>query len=85
MKPAPHVRWTVELRGLTVLDTRQDLAFSIPYPHAALWSLLALGRAQPMRARELMALLMNVPSERAEREVQSTLAAWQADGLLIPE
>lgn len=85
MKPSPDISWVVEKRGVTLMNRRARVSFSIPYPAAGLWALLANGNYSLTGARDLMAILMSVSAPEAEQEVLRILAGWRDAGLLQDE
>lgn len=82
MRPSSGLSWFVETRGVT-LWSRSGTRLSIPYPHAGLWALVANGNYNKVFAAELMSVLMSAGKQEAEREVETTLAAWKEAGLVI--
>lgn len=85
LKPAADIAWAVELRGVTLFSRRRNIYWSIPYPYAGLWAMLADGTYSLERARDLMALLTADGDEAAEHRVVSVVAAWRREGLLDVE
>jgi hypothetical protein len=82
VRPSSHVSWFVEKRGVTLNTRDGTVCRSVPYPHAALWALIADGNYSPTYAVELMSVLMSVDREKAKREVDETITAWMGEGLV---
>ena len=85
LRPAEHICWVVETRGVTLVSRDGAAPLSIPYPHAALWGVIADGHYTPQSARAMMALLCRTDEAYAEREIARVLAGWQDMGLVIRE
>jgi hypothetical protein len=85
VRPSNRILWFVETRGVTIGSRDKSLSFSIPYPYAGLWALIANGNYHKECAVELMSHLMSTDRNKAEREVEETLVDWMQTGLLSKE
>ena len=82
MKPAAGLSWVVEDFGVTLFCREKGLHFSIPYPMAGLWSLVANGNYDRETARDLIALLRSVDPTESDDAVRAALTSWRGMGLL---
>jgi hypothetical protein len=85
MKPSPSILWTVEDRGVTVMDLDGTPRLCIPYPWAALWALVSNGNYDPGYAMDLLTILMPLSPEEAQGVVADVLRTWQELELLSRE
>jgi hypothetical protein len=81
---APHVKWAVERRGLTLVDAERGAFFCLCYPCAALWDLLTRGyRFED--AVSLTAQVAGMSVEATHKHVARLVEDWIALGLFLPE
>ena len=76
LETSPGIGWIVERHGVTVVRRNEGAFLSIPYPHAALWAIVADGTYTLERGRELMAAITGKGDRQAEHEVTKTITAW---------
>ena len=83
--PAQGISWFIEIRGATLGSQDGGIRLSIPYPHAALWAIIANGNYGQRLAVELMQALLCTDKDTARREVEKSLDAWLQMGIISRE
>lgn len=81
---APQLKWSVERRGLTLVDSQRGAFFCLSYPCAALWDLLARGYRIDEAVR-LTAFVAGTSVDLAQSRVTRAFEDWIALGLFLPE
>jgi hypothetical protein len=76
---APNVVWSIERRGIRLLNTGSRASQMIPYPQAAIWELVC--RHVPI-VPEKMAAIAGIPPADVERLVSESVEQWLRDGFL---
>jgi hypothetical protein len=79
---APNVVWSIERRGVRLLNTASRASQMISYPQAAIWDLVC--RNVP-RIPEKMAAIAGLPPAEADSLVSEALEQWVRDGFLEEE
>ncbi len=82
MRPAQGISWFVETRGATLGSQDGGIRLSIPYPHAALWAIIANGNYRRDWAVDLIRTLLCTDKDTAQREVEKTLDVWLQTGIV---
>jgi hypothetical protein len=77
---AANVVWTVEHRGVRLLNRASGGTQVVPYPQAAVWDLAC--RNAPHISEKMAHITGLLPAE-AERLVAETLEQWVRDGFIV--
>lgn len=75
------VRWIRDTNQVIVIDERQHRLFQFRGVEAEIWGLLSLRYPYP-KTVSLVAALLNLSADAAERELCHVLARWHGMGLL---
>ncbi len=79
---SPQVAWTVQPKGIRIIDEVTRAGFDLGYPAAAVWDLLQ--RSYPAAQLVVMvAALARVGQAEAEGLVRESVAAWVRSGWLV--
>lgn len=79
---APHVLWSVEDLGITLIDTVKGEVYSLRYPHAAVWDLIS--RGYPFKQiLSMLCAIVDLEMDKAEQILIESLRAWTSSGFLI--
>lgn len=81
-RPAAHIRWSVEQRGLMLIDQKAGRSWELTYPEAALWDFLS--RRYPVaRMIHLLGSIADLDPKKAHALLQDTFTHWLQCGYLI--
>ena len=83
-RPSPAARASISGDGLVLLDVNGGLVLSSNQIGARIWQLIEQARTAPEIARQLVEDY-DVPTDRADRDVASFVAALVAHGLVIED
>jgi len=83
-RPARHVAWAVETKGVFVLDRATGTATFLSYPEAAIWDLAVRGETGDLIAGEL-SLIASLQPEESRKLVAETLERFRSEGFLVEE
>ena len=79
---APNVFWSIERRGIRLLNIESGTWQTIFYPQAAIWDLVC---RQAPRIPEKIAAIAGIPPAEAEGLVSEAVGQWVRDGFLREE
>lgn len=80
-KCAPHVKWSVEVWGVILLNEASGLVRSLEYPQAAIWDLINRGYSFE-KTKRLVSAITSSGTEAAEELLLESLERWTAEGFL---
>jgi hypothetical protein len=81
VRAAPHVAWSVEARGVLLVNRRDGSVIRLLHPEAAIWELLQRPRPRGRLVR-LLAAITSEDEADAEALLARTLRRWREQGLL---
>jgi hypothetical protein len=74
------VVWSVEARGLRIMNTVSGGSQELPYPQAAIWDLVMRNTG---RVIEKVAAIGGLAVDEAEELVRESVRQWVRDGFLV--
>jgi len=83
-RSASQVSWTVEKRGLVLLNSATGAVCTLAYPEAALWDLISRCESCQRIIPALSAITSLEPAA-AEQLIQVTVRGWVQAGFLVRE
>lgn len=79
MTPSPGVWWTVQARGVRLIDPPAGRSMTLAGPSAATWELLARGHDEE-RSAAMIARVADLSMNDARQLVRACLSAWHREG-----
>jgi len=80
--PAPYIKWSVESDGIKVINQQTGLVYTIYYPQAALWDLMAREYKFKLVFRMICKITAAEPAA-AHQLIMESIEKWVQKGLLI--
>jgi hypothetical protein len=81
-RPPAHVLWSVEGKGILLLNQHSGDVLRLDYPLAALWDLMHKNYP-PDKLIDMLSIIAAMDTGQTERLVAETLNAWAQAGFLI--
>jgi hypothetical protein len=75
------VKWSVEVRGIVLLNEATGVVRSLEYPQAAIWDLITRGYSFE-KTKRLVSAITSLGPEAARELIVASLERWTDDGFL---
>jgi hypothetical protein len=80
----PYIHWSVESRGICLINTSSGNSKYFHYPQAALWNLFIRGYAYP-QILEMLSAIASVDKDKTAILIMDTFNEWVENGFLIQD